>query len=78
MQQPLKMIQNKEKILDDVAQIAGGTVSALSGLGQNIREEIKARTDEMAQKLDWVPREDFEALEQRVKVLEEQLGKAKK
>ena len=73
------MIRNKEKVLDDIARVAGGTVSVFSGFGQNIREEIKSRTDEMAQRMDWVPREDFETLEMRVKALEDELkSKTKK
>lgn len=87
------MIRNKDRVLDDIARVAGGTVSVFSGLSQNIREEIRARTDEMAARLDLIPREDFERLEtvleetrktqqeqeKRIKELEKQLGtKAKK
>ncbi len=51
------------KILDDLAKVAGGTVSALSGLHGEIKTEIKARAEEIVHKLDLVPREDLEKLE---------------
>lgn len=53
----------REKVLDDIAKLAGGTISALSGLNTQIREEIRARIDEAAMRLDLVPREEFEKLE---------------
>jgi BMFP domain-containing protein YqiC len=53
----------KERVLDDLARVAGGTVSVLSDLGRNIREDIKTRADDLATRLDLVPREDFERLE---------------
>ena len=56
-------MQNREKILDNVAQLAGGTASIVSGLSQNIRAEIKSRIDETSDRLDLVPRADFERLE---------------
>lgn len=60
-------MQSKDKILDDIARLAGGTVSVVSGLGQNIRAEIKARVEEIVERLDLVPRADFEALEAMLK-----------
>jgi BMFP domain-containing protein YqiC len=68
----------KEKILDDIAQLAGGTLSVFSGLNNSIREEIKSRVDEMAARLDLVPREDLDALERRIEALEKQLNAQKK
>ena len=57
------MMLEREKVLDDIAKLAGGTISALSGLNTQIREEIRARIDEAAMRLDLVPREEFEKLE---------------
>lgn len=51
------------KILDDIAKVAGGAVNILSGLQQQIREEIKSRVDDMAARMDLVPREDLERAE---------------
>lgn len=56
-------MQSKDKVFDDIARMAGGTVSILSGLGQQVREDIKARIEEMADQLDLVPRADFDRLE---------------
>ena len=67
------MIRSKDKVLDDIAKVAGGGVSILSGLGQNIREDTKSRINDIADRLDLVPREDFETLEMRVKALEEHI-----
>jgi BMFP domain-containing protein YqiC len=79
----------KEKVLDDIARLAGGTVSALNGLRTQLKGDLRARIDEMALKLDLVPREEFERLETlliatreqqqkleaRVAALENSLGK---
>jgi BMFP domain-containing protein YqiC len=56
-------MQAREKILDDVARVAGGAVSAFSGLRRQIKDEVRVRIDEFAQRLDLVPREDFERVE---------------
>lgn len=67
------MIKTKDKVLDDIARVAGGTVSVFSGLSQSVREDIKSRTDEMASRLDLVPREDFERLEALVQAQEQRI-----
>ena len=64
---------NKEKLLDDIARTAGGTASIFSGLGRNIRDDIKARIEELALRMDLVPREDFERLEIQVSALEKRI-----
>ena len=68
------------KIFDDIARVAGGAVNIVSGLQQQIREDVKARIDEVAARMDLVPREDLDqALEQirvllsRVEVLEKRV-----
>lgn len=67
------MLKNKDKVLDDIARVAGGTVSVFSGIGQNIREDIKSYIDDMADRLDLVPREDFERLEMQMNDLQKRL-----
>lgn len=59
----IHFMMTKDKVLDDLARVAGGTVSVLSDLGRNIREDIKSRAEDVATKLDLVPREDFERLQ---------------
>lgn len=60
-------MQKREKIMDDLAQLAGGTVGVMSGISQNIRAEIKSRVDEIVDRLDLVPRSDLEKLEEMLK-----------
>ena len=48
------------KILDDIARVAGGAVNILSGVQQQIRDEIHARMDDAASRMDLVPREDLD------------------
>lgn len=65
------------KILDDIARVAGGAVNLFSGVQQQVRDEIKSRMDEMASRMDLVPRDELDralamiaALEKRVAALE--------
>lgn len=51
------------KIVDDIAQLAGGAAGLFSGVQQQIRDDIKARVEEMATNLDLVPRDEFERVE---------------
>lgn len=50
-----------------MARVAGGTVTALSSLRQQINAEIRARVNEIATRLDWVPRDEFERVEVMLK-----------
>lgn len=59
-------MQGKDRVLDDIARIAGGAAGVMGGLSQSIKSDIKSRTDEIANRLDLVPREDFERLEAMV------------
>ncbi|MCD8497466.1 MAG: accessory factor UbiK family protein [Alphaproteobacteria bacterium] len=65
------------KILEDLSQLAGGVVSMASGLGRQIKEEIRARVDEVILKMDFVPRSEFERLEalvQKLRVEQEKMA----
>lgn len=66
-------MSGREKILDDVARVAGGAVNVLSGVQKQIRDEIRTQIEDVAARLDLVPREDFEKLEAMIaKAREEQ------
>ena len=56
-------MKSRDKVLDDMARMAGGGVSLLSGLGQQFKNDLRARLDDLALWMDLVPREDFERLE---------------
>lgn len=51
------------QIIDDIAQLAGGAAGLLSSVQQQIRDDITARVEDMATKLDLVPREDLDRVE---------------
>lgn len=57
------MMRPDPHFLDDIAKVAGGAVNVLSGLRAQIESEIKTRVDEMASRMDLVPREDLERVE---------------
>lgn len=67
----------RERILEDLSQLAGGAVSLASGLGRQIKTEIRSRVDEMILKMDFVPRSEFERLEAMVQKLREEQEKMK-
>jgi BMFP domain-containing protein YqiC len=62
------------KIFDDIARMAGGAVNMFSGLQQQIQSDIKSRFDELASRLDLVPREDLERAEARIAKLEKSVA----
>lgn len=64
----------KEKLFDDLARAAGSAVGAVSGLSRQIKQEIRVRVDEMAQRMDLVPREDFDDLQARFDALEKRVA----
>ncbi len=56
-------MQGKEKMLDDLARLAGGAVGLASNAKNQIRSDIKTRIDQIALDADLVPRSEFERLE---------------
>ena len=65
-------MSSREKIIDDVARVAGGAAGMISDVSKEAREVVRSKIDTMAQDLDLVPREDFEKLEAMVaKLIEE-------
>ena len=55
---------DRPRFFDDLAGVAGGAFSALTGLRDEAEATIRARVDEAIRKLDLVRREDLEATEQ--------------
>ncbi|NCO03418.1 MAG: accessory factor UbiK family protein [Alphaproteobacteria bacterium] len=53
----------KTDILDDIAKVAGGAAGTLNSIRQQIKNDVKARVEEVAMRLDLVPREDLDRVE---------------
>lgn len=62
------------RIFDDLSRVAGGALNVFSGLREQILNDLRARFDEMADRMDLVPREDFNRLEAQVKELQKQVA----
>ncbi|MCB1839538.1 MAG: accessory factor UbiK family protein [Alphaproteobacteria bacterium] len=69
----VKSMVSRERILDDLARLAGGAATLLGEAGKQANENFRGRLDSLALKLDLVPREDFERLELVVETLREEL-----
>jgi BMFP domain-containing protein YqiC len=79
---------DRPRFFDDLAGVAGGAISALTGLRQEGEAIVRARIDEAIRALDLVRREEFDAVaelaararegqetaEARVMALEERLS----
>ena len=59
----VSIMSKSSHVMDDIAQLAGGAAGLLGNLQQQIRDDIKARVEEVATRMDLVPREDFERVE---------------
>ncbi len=53
---------DRPKFFDDIAGVAGGALSALTGLKDEMSALIRARVEEAMRRLDIVKREEFEAV----------------
>ena len=52
----------RPRFFDDLAGVAGGAMSALSGLRDEAEALVRARVDETIRKLDLIRREELEAV----------------
>jgi BMFP domain-containing protein YqiC len=55
-------MNERPKFFDDLAGVAGGALSALAGLREEMASMVRARVDEAVRRLDLVRREEFEAM----------------
>ena len=53
---------DRPRLLDDLAGVAGGAISALVGLRDEAEAMVRARVDETLRRLDLVRREEFDAV----------------
>lgn len=52
----------RPRLFDDLAGVAGGALSALSGIRDEAEQLVRARVDETIHKLDLVKREELNAI----------------
>ena len=81
-------MQTRAKIFDDLAKVAGGAASTLSGIKGEIESLVRQQIERILVDADMVPRDEFDAvkamaakarseqetLEKRVRDLEKKLG----
>ena len=53
---------DRPRIFDDLAGMAGGAISALSGLREEIEAMMRARLDEAVRRMELVKKDEFEAV----------------
>jgi BMFP domain-containing protein YqiC len=54
-------MSDRPRFFEDLSGVAGGAFSALAGLRDEVESVMRARFDEVMQRLDLVRREEFEA-----------------
>ncbi len=81
-------MQTRSRVFDDLAKVAGGAVSALSGIKAEIEVLVRQQIERLLVEVDMVPRDEFDAvkamaakarseqekLEKRIGELEARLG----
>jgi BMFP domain-containing protein YqiC len=55
---------DRPRLFDDIAGVAGGAISALTGLRDEAESVLRARVDDLLQRMDLVRREEFEAVQE--------------
>jgi BMFP domain-containing protein YqiC len=55
-------MSERPRFFDDLAGVAGGAISALAGLREEMEALARARIDETIQRLDLVKRDEFDAV----------------
>lgn len=68
-------MSTQDRILDDVARVAGAAMGVLNGAKEQAGKTARTCVDSLAHEMDLVPREDFEKLEMLVEALQTQQKK---
>lgn len=66
-------MSKSNKIFEDLTQLAGSAAGLMNDLQKQMRDDVKTRVEELATRLDLVPREDFEKLQAQVNNLQKRL-----
>lgn len=57
-------MSDRPRFFDDIAGVAGGAISALAGLREEAEAVMRARLDDLIQRLDLVRRDELEAIQE--------------
>ncbi len=57
-------MSDRPRFFDDLAGVAGGAISALAGLREEAEAMLRARLDDLIQRLDLVRREELQAIQE--------------
>ena len=57
-------MNDRPRFFDDIAGVAVGAISALAGLREEAEAMVRARMDDVIQRLDLVRREELEAIQE--------------
>src|SRR5436309_1298467 len=57
-------MSDRPRFFDDLAGVAGGAISALTGLREEAEAMLRARMDDLIQRLDLVRREELDAIQE--------------
>ncbi len=57
-------MSDRPRFFDDIAGVAGGAISAIAGLRDEAEAVVRARLDDMIQRLELVRREELEAVKE--------------
>ena len=71
-------MRKSSALLEDLGQLAGGALSLVSGLRDELKRDMQERLEALVAKLDLVPRKDFERLEAMVMKLRAEQDKLAK
>ncbi len=55
-------MSDRPRFFEDLAGVAGGAISALAGLREEVEAAVRARVDETIRRLDLVRRDELEAV----------------
>ena len=54
------------KILDDIARVAGGAASLVSTVRRQVQSDLKGRVDSVADRMDLAPKAELERLQEMI------------
>lgn len=71
-------MQTRNRLLDDLAKVAGGALSVMTGVKNEAEAVLRQQFEKVLNKMDLIPREDFEAVRAmaaKARDQQEELGK---